>query len=112
MKNLNEIDNKILEVGNKDYKINLVEGLTLESDDLGQCCYRKSYIFIDSALTEKPDVMLEVVFHEIQHALNERFGLNKIKDEEDFTNQQAIAWATILRRNKWLAEFLLLAARA
>lgn len=111
MKNLNEINGKILEVGNKDYTINVVENMTLDSDDLGQCCYRKSYISIDSTLTQKPEIMLEVVFHEIQHALNERFGLNKIQDEEDFTNQQAIAWATAFRRNKWLADFIQLASR-
>lgn len=106
MKTLNDIDGKILEVGNKDYKINLAEDLTRDSDDLGQCCYRKSYINIEAKLIETPEIMLEVVIHEIQHALNERFGLNKIEDEEQFTNQQAIAWATIIRRNRWLADFI------
>lgn len=111
MKNLNEIDGKILEVGNKDYRINLVEDLTRDSDDLGQCCYRKSYISIEMKLINTPEIMLEVVLHEIQHALNERFGLDKIEDEEQFTNQQAIAWATVLRRNRWLADFIQLAAK-
>lgn len=111
MKSLNEIDGKILEVGNKDYQISIVNNLTLDSDDLGQCCYRKSCINIEAELIKQPELMLEVVIHEIQHALNERFNLNKIKDEEDFTEQQAIAWATVMRRNKWLTDFLQLAAK-
>ena len=59
MKNLNEIDGKILEIGNKDYKINLIEDLTRDSDDLGQCCYRKSYINIEAKLINTPEIMLE-----------------------------------------------------
>ncbi len=111
MKNLNEIDGKILEIGNKDYKINLIEDLTHDSDDLGQCCYRKSYINIEAKLINTPEIMLEVVIHEIQHALNDRFMLNKLTDEEHFTDQLAVAWATILRRNRWLPDFIQLVSK-
>lgn len=55
--------------------------------------------------------MLKVMLHEIQHGLNERFGLINIKDEEQFTNQQAIALSTLIVRNKWLADFIATAAK-
>lgn len=111
MKNLNEIDGKILELGNKDYHINLIPNLAKDNDELGNCHYNKSRICIDSDLANHPEMMLEVVIHEIQHALNERFLLKKLSEEEHFVDQQAVAWATILRRNKWLPEFISLAAK-
>lgn len=112
MKNLNEINGKILELGNKDYSIILCPNLTNDTNDLGNINYRTAIINIDADLTNRPEEMLEVVLHEIQHGLNERFGLNKLEDEENFTNQQAIAWATLIRRNKWLADFISIAGKA
>lgn len=111
MKNLNEINGKILEIGNKDYSVILCQNLTAETDDLGNISYRKQIINLDADLTNRPEEMLEVLLHEIQHGLNERFGLLNIKDEEQFTNQQAIALSTVILRNKWLAEFIALAAK-
>lgn len=111
MKNLSEINGKILEVGNKDYSIVLIDGLTDDNDSLGECNYRKCQIKIDSSLVNSPATMLEVVLHEIQHALNERFLLNKLKDEESFTDQQAVAWSTALLRNRWLVDFIALARK-
>lgn len=111
MKDLKEIDGKILELGNKDYTVLICQNMTADTDDLGNINYRKQIINIDADLTNRPEEMLEVVLHEIQHGLNERFGLLKIRDEEQFTSQQAIAWATVIRRNKWLAEFISIAAK-
>lgn len=111
MKNLNEINGKILEIGNKDYSVIICPNLTVDTDDLGNISYRKQIINLDADLTNRPEEMLEVLLHEIQHGLNERFGLMKIRDEEQFTNQQAIALSTVILRNKWLAEFIALAAK-
>ncbi len=111
MKNLSEIDGKILELGNKDYSVILCPNMAADTDDLGNINYRKQIINIDADLTKHPEEMLEVVLHEIQHGLNERFGLMHIKDEEQFTNQQAIALSTVILRNKWLADFIAIAAK-
>lgn len=111
MKNVNEINGKILELGNKDYSVVLCPNLTAETDDLGNINYRKQIINIDADLTNRPEEMLEVLLHEIQHGLNERFGLTEIKDEEQFTKQQAIALSTVILRNKWLAEFIAIAVK-
>ncbi len=111
MKSLNDIDGKILEIGNKDYTVNIVDGLDSDAGEWGNCQYRKNIIQIDKGLLNQPAFMLEVVIHEIQHALNERFELHKEKDEESFTNAQGVAWATVLKRNLWLAEFIHLAAK-
>ena len=111
MKNLNEINGKVLEIGNIDYSVILCPNLTVETDDLGNINYRKRTINIDADLTNRPEEMLEVMLHEIQHGLNERFGLINIKDEEQFTNQQAIALSTVIVRNKWLADFIATTAK-
>ena len=111
MKNLNEIDGKILEIGNKDYSVTICQNLTVDTNDLGNICYRKQIINLDADLTNRPREMLEVLLHEIQHGLNERFGLLNIKDEEQFTTQQAIALSTVILRNKWLADFIATAAK-
>ena len=111
MKNLNEINEKTLEIGNKDYSVIICPRLTVYTDDLGNIDYRKQIINLDEDLINRPKDMLEVMLHEIQHALNERFGLMDIKDEEQFVNQQAVALATVLIRNKWLADFIAIAAK-
>ena len=112
MKDLREINGKTLELGNKDYTVLLCPGLTDETDDLGNINYRRQIINIDASLPERPREMLEILLHEVQHGLNERFGLTRLKDEETFTTQQAIALSTVLLRNRWLVDFINLAAKA
>lgn len=112
MSKLSDIDGKIIEIGNKDYRILLIDNMIRDSDELGNCQFGRSTINLDKHLLEMPEMLLEVLIHEIQHALNERFHLNKLKEEEEFTDQIAVAWATLFRRNRWLAEYILTVSRS
>lgn len=101
-----------MELGNRDYQVVLTQDLAADSDSLGEINYPKCIIQLDAGLLKKPASLLEVLIHEIQHGLNECYHLNKLKEEEEFTDQQAVQWATLLRRNRWLAEVIYQLARA
>lgn len=109
---IQDIDGKIIEIGNRDYRILLIDNMIRDSDELGNCQFGRSTINLDRHLLDMPDMLLEVLIHEIQHALNDRYQLNKLKEEELFTDQIAVQWATLLRRNRWLAEYILLISRS
>ena len=97
-------DNKKIIICNKIYNCHIVKDLASKTDNNGEIEYRTENINIDEKLLNQPLTFLEVLLHEIQHGINERYGLDKINDEENFTKLQGIALSTVFFINPWVLD--------
>lgn len=101
---------KRLRIGHRFYAVKYVDAI--EADDgsacNGLCVFDRSEILILQSLT--PDVMAEIVLHEVLHAVHWEAGLTDDSDEEAFTNLTAKALCRFYQDNptatRWLMRSL------
>lgn len=75
--------------------------------DLGQFDMDKENIMLHPILVERPTFYLEVVLHELTHAINEVYGVSEDHhSEEKMTKQQARGWAQVVKDNPAFWEWI------
>ena len=64
-------------------------------------------IMLDPGLEERPVLLAEVIIHEVQHAINEVYGVSEDNHtEEKMVTQGARGWTQVLIDNPHLMEFV------
>ncbi len=100
---------KRLRIGHRFYSVRYVEASALTSEDgtacNGLCVFDKSEILIWEGLT--PDVMAEIVLHEVLHAMHWEAGLTDDSDEEAFTSLTAKSMCRFYQDNPTATRWLL-----
>ena len=103
---LKTLDGAQVMIANKTYTVKIVPNYAQKTDNRGEILYRENIINIDPVMAEHPVELLEVLFHEIQHGIYERYGLRDLSDEESFVRLQAIALSKVLVDTPWLGKFI------
>lgn len=72
----------------------------VEEEVYGFFSMDKESIFLDPDLENRPTLFVEVVFHEVQHAINEVYGVSEdTHTEEKMVTQGARGWAQVVKDN-------------
>lgn len=96
-----ELDGLKIMIANKVYTVEIKKDkYSVATGNNGEIKYIDRKIFLAEYLKDDPYTLLEILIHEIQHGITERYMLAKFKDkEEDFTTIQAMAMAKLFIDN-------------
>lgn len=76
-------------------------------DAWGYFDMRHQRICLDPELADKPTLLAEVIMHEVQHAINEVYGVPEdTHTEEKMVTQGARGWTQVLMDNPHLMDYV------